>query len=312
MALTFAPFLLKGKTAIVTGAGSGINLAFSSLLLSRGCNVVFADLGLRPEAKAITDKYSGFSSGPRAIFQKTDVTDWTQLSKMFEVAEKEFGGTDLVCPGAGIFEPNWSNFWHPPGSSESKDSIEGGRYASLDINVTHPIRVSQLAITAFLSHQASGRASRENPKRIVMISSVAGEGASLLVPIYCASKHAIIGFTRSLAALDEKFGIRVNACCPGIIKTPLWTDNPDKMKYVDQKKDVWATPEEVAEAMLKLVEDEDMVGGTILEVGHEQTRIVPMLNNPGPKGAAISVSGTPGLIDGVFESLSEEGWGKPQ
>lgn len=80
----------------------GINLAFSSLLLSRGCNVVFADLGLRPEAKAITDKYSGFSSGPRAIFQKTDVTDWTQLSKMFEVAEKEFGGTDLVCPGAGM------------------------------------------------------------------------------------------------------------------------------------------------------------------------------------------------------------------
>lgn len=80
----------------------GINLAFSSLLLSRGCNVVFADLGLRPEAKAITDKYSGFSSRPRAIFQKTDVTDWTQLSKMFEVAEKEFGGADLVCPGAGM------------------------------------------------------------------------------------------------------------------------------------------------------------------------------------------------------------------
>ncbi|THY11678.1 NAD(P)-binding protein [Aureobasidium pullulans] len=292
MASTLAPFLLKGKTAIVTGAGSGINLAFSSLLLSRGCNVIFADLGLRPEAKAITDKYSESSSGPRAIFQKTDVTDWTQLSKMFEVAEKEFGDTDLVCPGAGIFEPNWSNFWHPPGSPESKDSIDGGRYASLDINVTHPIRVSQLAISAFLSHQASGRASRENPKRIVMISSVAGEGASLLVPIYCASKHAIIGFTRSLAALDEKFGIR--------------------MKYVDEKKDVWATPEEVAEAMLKLVEDDDMVGGTVLEVGHEQTRIVPMLNNPGPKGAAISVSGTHGLIDGVFDSLSEEGWGKPQ
>ncbi|KAI5196967.1 hypothetical protein E4T38_08217 [Aureobasidium subglaciale] len=242
------PFVVKGKTAIVTGAGSGINLCFAALLLSRGCNVVFADLGLRPEAQAIADQYSQKSTGqPRAIFQRTDVTDWTQLSRMFEVAQEEFGGVDLVCPGAGVFEPNWSNFWNPPGTAESKDSIDGGRYASLDINLTHPIRVSQLAIQIFLSQQP--RASPQNPKRIVMISSVAGEG---------------------------------------IIKTPLWTDNPDKMKYFDETKDLWATPEEVAETLLTLVENEDMVGGTILEVGHEVTRNVPMFNNPGPKGAALA------------------------
>ncbi|KAK6005103.1 hypothetical protein QM012_007882 [Aureobasidium pullulans] len=310
MAAKLAPFLVKGKTAIVTGAGSGINLCFASLLLSRGCNVVFADLGLRPEAKAITDKYSQKSAGqPRAFFQKTDVTNWKQLSRMFEVAQEEFGGTDLVCPGAGVFEPKWSNFWHPPGSSESKDDVYGDRYASLDINLTHPIRTSQLAISAFLSQQS--KASPQNPKRIVMISSVAGQGASLMVPLYHAAKHGVLGFTRSLAGLDERFGIRVNACCPGIIKTPLWTDNPDKMKYFDEDRDLWATPEEVAEAMLTLVEDEEMVGGTVLEIGHKVTRVVPMFNNPGPKGDATSISGSRDLIQEVYDSLETEGLGKP-
>ncbi|KAH0347597.1 NAD(P)-binding protein, partial [Aureobasidium melanogenum] len=310
MASSLAPFLVKGKTAIVTGAGSvGINLCFASLLLSRGCNVVFADLGLRPEAKAITDKYSQKSSGqPRAFFQKTDVTNWNQLSKMFKVAQEEFGGTDLVCPGAGVFEPGWSNFWHPPGSSGSKDSVEGDRYASLDINLTHPIRTSQLAISAFLSQQS--KATPQNPKRIVMISSVAGQGASLLVPLYHAAKHGVVAFTRSLAGLDDKFGIRVNACCPGIIKTPLWTDNPDKMRYFDEEKDLWATPEEVAEAMLTLVEDEEMVGGTILEIGHDVKRVVPIFNNPGPKGAATSISGSAELINEVYDTVATEGWGK--
>lgn len=288
---------------------AGINLCFASLLLSRGCNVVFADLGLRPEARAITDKYSQKSKDqPRAFFQKTDVTNWKQLSRMFEVAQEEFGGTDIVCPGAGVFEPKWSNFWHPPGSSESKDSLDGDRYATLDINLTHPIRTSQLAISAFLSQKS--KASPHNPKRIVMISSVAGQGASLTVPLYHATKHGVVAFTRSLASLDEKFGIRVNACCPGIIKTPLWTDNPDKMRYFKEDKDLWATPEEVAEAMLTLVENEEMVGGTILEIGSNVSRVVPMFNNPGPNGAATSVSGSRDLSDEIFDSLETEGWGK--
>ena len=133
-----------------------------------------------------------------------------------------------------------------------------------------------------------------------------------MVPLYHAAKHAVIGFTRSLAFLDEKHGIRVNACAPGIIKTPLWTDNPDKMKYFDKAKDLWATPEDVAEAMLTLVEDEAMVGGTILEVGHKITRVVPMFDNPGPKGAALSVSPKLELLEEVYDSLDTEGWGQPR
>lgn len=82
----------------------GINLAFATLLLANGCNVLIADLALRPEAKVIVDKHSSRSGGARAVFQKTNVIDWNQLEQMFVVAEREFGEVDIVCPGAGVYE----------------------------------------------------------------------------------------------------------------------------------------------------------------------------------------------------------------
>lgn len=86
--------------------GSGINLSFAKLLLENGCNVLFADLALRPEAQAVVNQYTAKSNdSPRAVFQKTDVIDWSQLEEMFEVAEQEFGEVDIVVPGAGVYEP---------------------------------------------------------------------------------------------------------------------------------------------------------------------------------------------------------------
>lgn len=97
---------VSGKVAIVTGSGSGINLSFASALLAKGCNVVFADLALRPEAKQVVDSHAAPQDGRgRAVFQETDVRDWSQLERMFVTAEKEFGGIDIVCPGAGVYEP---------------------------------------------------------------------------------------------------------------------------------------------------------------------------------------------------------------
>lgn len=65
--------------------------------------MLIADLALRPEAKALVETYS--TGSPRAIFQETDVCEWLQLERMFEVAEREFGEIDIVCPGAGVYEP---------------------------------------------------------------------------------------------------------------------------------------------------------------------------------------------------------------
>ncbi|KAM5356897.1 hypothetical protein ACJ41O_003543 [Fusarium nematophilum] len=290
MTTAAALFSVEGKTAVITGAGSGINLCFAEILLSRNCNVVFADLSLRPEAQALVAKHGAKGSSPRAIFVETDVTSWPALTRMFETALVEFGGFDILCPGAGVYEPNWSNFWHPPGSPESKDDVDGGHYALLDINLTHPIRATQLAISHWLHPRlpsesppssAPEKASPSNPKRIVHISSIAGQIPVFRAPIYGASKFGISGFVRCLANL-ESTGIRVNAVAPGVVRTPLWTDHPEKLQFVDEQQDSWVTPHEVAQAMLSCVESAEHVGGTVLEVGKDNTRQVKVFDDPGP------------------------------
>lgn len=213
------PFNVEGKSAIVTGAGSGINLEFASLLLARKCNVIFADLQLTADAQKVVDAHSGEGGGPRAIFLQTDVTDWGQLARTFDVANAEFGGIDLACPGAGLFEPSFSNFWQPPGvkGSPSKDPVTGlGHYALLDINLSHPIRMTQLAISWFLNPLKGPKASPQNPKRVVCIASIASEIAFPASPLYIASKWAVSGFVRCLDFLEPSYGIRVNAVAPGI------------------------------------------------------------------------------------------------
>jgi NAD(P)-dependent dehydrogenase (short-subunit alcohol dehydrogenase family) len=296
-------------------------LEFARLLLQKGANVVFADLSLRPEAQDLVHTYQ--DGTPKAIFQKTDVTDWTQLSQMFEVAKHHFGSVDIVCPGAGVYEPPFSNFWHPPGlTSASKDSPDGGRYALLDINLTHPIRVTQLAISHFLA--ADPPASVKNPKTVVHVSSIAGQTSPLPVPMYTATKHAINGFVRSLAPLEARLGIRVAAVAPGVVKTPLWTEHAEKMKAVGAK-DAWVTPEEVAEVMVALVDKDEIgsvvgeldkgqkipiSGGRILEVSKGRVRDVQAFNDPGPgdrPGNTVSNMGE--LEDDVWNALGSKGWG---
>ncbi|KAL2070032.1 hypothetical protein VTL71DRAFT_14712 [Oculimacula yallundae] len=297
---------VSGKTAIITGAGSGINLCFATQLLSKGCNVIFADLTLRPEAEAIVSKYPLTSSSAKAVFQKTDVTDWAQLDRLFEVAIEHFGGADIVCPGAGVYEPPTSNFWHPPGSPPSRDDPQSSRYALLDINLTHPIRLTQLAISHFLA--------LKRPGSIPHITSVAGQAPFFPTPVYVATKHALTGFVRSLSRLENPPPdtglpkIRVTAVAPARILTPLWTDNPDKLKMVGAEPG-WVTPEEVARVMVDLVEGEKNVGGTILEIGR-CVRRVECYNDPGPMEGGNGVGNDEGYEGDMWKALKRQFDGK--
>jgi 3-hydroxybutyrate dehydrogenase len=111
---------------------------------------------------------------------------------------------------------SWSSFWYPPGSPQSKDRVDGNAYKLLDINLTHPIRTTQLAIAHFLEKKKKGN--------ILHVSSIAGQLANPVSPLYIASKYGVSGFVRSLGPLESRFGIRVTAVAPGVIKTPLWTE----------------------------------------------------------------------------------------
>lgn len=235
--------------------------------------------------------------GAKCVFKSTDVTDWAALSSLFTYAkESELGVPDIVVPGAGVYEPSWSGFFS--GDPKGEDS---SRYRSLDINLVHPIKMTRLAISEFL-------AARKESAVVIHTSSVAGQMPRFATPIYVAAKHGIHGFVRSLGPqLEENFNIRVSAVAPGIIKTPLWTDHPDKLQMIDETKDEWATPEEVADAMMMLVECTDLPGGSILEVGKQQRRLVSITNDPGPpRGKGHLASNGQLLDDEQIELLKAE------
>ncbi|CAH0019816.1 unnamed protein product [Clonostachys rhizophaga] len=206
------------KVAIVTGAGSGINYSFAKLLLENKCNAILADLAFRPEAAELVSSYSDGNTTPRTIFMLVDVTNWKQLEEMFELAENEFGHADIICPGAGVFEPTTSNFWIPPGTGSSSDLPQKNR-------IRHSISICR---TLF--------------------------------------DHAISGFVRSLAALEQPPNsnvppIRVAAVAPGIVKTHPYGLRAKKIQWLNSEKDQWVTPEEVADVMLSLIWTDNYKGG---------------------------------------------------
>jgi len=97
---------------------------------------------------------------------------------------------------------------------------------------------------------------------------------------------------------------------PGVVRTPLWLDHAEKLRLLNEEVDMWITPEEIAEQMLRLLEDQELVGGTILEVGKGQSRIVPMFNNPGPKGDGMSAANAQIAVEEALDNLRTEGWGQ--
>ena len=139
---------------------------------------------------------------------------------------------------------------------------------------------------------------------------------------------------RSLAPLSQRLGVRVTAVAPGVIKTPLWTENPDKLRLI-KDGDAWVTPEYVVETMVALVEDEEIQvsggeraigsgaqsgdsrggtrrvtvqGGMIVEVAKGTRRIVAQFNDPGPSGEGNTVSGMGIAEEEIFGAL-KGGWG---
>ena len=105
-----------------------------------------------------------------------------------------------------------------------------------------------------------------------------------------------------MAPLEPVFGIRIAAVAPGVVKTPLFLDRPEDV-WVDEEKDEWVTPEEVALAMVRLVRDEATCGGKILEVGKDSIRWVEALNDPGPGGEGMTTSHARSIAAEIIERL---------
>ncbi|OJJ57266.1 hypothetical protein ASPSYDRAFT_206475 [Aspergillus sydowii CBS 593.65] len=266
MAETTTDFAIENAIAVVTGGGSGIGLAFSRLLQTRGARVLIADLKLSPEAQSWV-KCNACT--PQAVFQHCDVTNWAHLESLPAKAKELWGSVpDIWVPGAGIFEPPWSHFF-----LDSDASSNSSHYASVSINIEHPVRLTRIAIRSMLSGNKRGV--------VLNIGSDAGIDYFYSVPLYTATKHAIVAFTRSLGPVDAEEGIKVVAICPGSVLTPLFTTTLRDQWNVKEENAL--LPEEVATAMVELVESSEYPGGSIVRVDKERgMRLIPWPQSEAP------------------------------
>ena len=229
-------FRLDGKVAIVTGASSGLGVAFAKALAEAGADVA---LGARRVERLEETKALVEAAGRRAIVVGTDVAKPEDCQALVDATMQELGRVDVLVNNAGVGTAH-------PATRETPEQFR----AVIDVNLNG----------CYWMAQACGRVMQPG-SAIVNISSVLGlTTAGLPQAAYSASKAALIGLTRDLAQQwTSRKGIRVNALAPGFFETEMTEHYPDG--YLDALKEFrvlakrQGDPEELAAALVFLASD---------------------------------------------------------
>lgn len=227
----------SGKVALVTGASGGIGRASAIAFAQNGAMVLVSDVQDdkgEETVKLIKD------AGGHAIYCNCNVADAESVKAMVAAAKNEFGRLDFAHNNAGLNDP-MSNQWD--------DDIWA---RDLSVNLTGVMQCMREEIAAML--EAGGGA-------IVNTASVNGIVGNPSQPAYVASKHGVVGLTRTAALRHAKDGIRVNAVCPGVVETPMVEAVAKVPQYREAMEKMtpmgrMAQPEEIAAAVLWLCSDQ--------------------------------------------------------
>lgn len=231
--------LVEGKVALVTGGGSGIGRESALLFASEGARVFVVDLDAA-KARATADEIG--RSGGRAAHAEVDVSDEPSVVRMLSDCIEQFGPPDCALNNAGI---------GGPAGLLDEVSLEAWN-RTLAVNAT--------GVFLCMKHEIPAMRRRGSGAIVNMASGAGLIGTPGLSP-YCASKHAVLGITKTAALENARSGLRINAICPGSIDTPMLQgamangDSVAAMIRASMPIGRLGTPREVAEAVVWLCSD---------------------------------------------------------
>lgn len=241
---------LKNKTAIITGAGSGMGKAIAILFAEKGANVIVSDID-KNAIDVVVQEIT--AEGGKAKGVLTNVTAQGDVDTVTSAAVNEFGSLDILVNNAGIMD-NFKTV------TETDDSLWDRVMA---VNLSGPFRMSRAAIKVMEK--------QENGGVIINIASVAGLFGTRGGAAYVASKHGLIGLTKNMAATYGTFGkIRVNAIAPGGVETNIGSTitEPSELGFKALQEAGFApsaNPNQIARIVLFLASGEsDFVNGAII------------------------------------------------
>lgn len=190
---------LTGKTAIVTGAASGMGKAIAQLFAQEGANVVVADLK-QNEIDQVLSIITG--SGGKAIGSVCNVANEKDIQATVELAQKNFKTIDVLVNNAGVMD-----------DFMPVDQVSNDLWSRvMGVNLNGPFYACRLVVPIMLK-QGGGS--------IINISSIGGLQGSRAGATYTASKHALIGLTKNIGFMYAQKGIRCNAIAPGGVNTNI-------------------------------------------------------------------------------------------
>jgi len=237
MKASLAAFDLTGRTAVITGGGSGIGLASARRMAAEGAKVVIADID-EAAGKAAADEVGG-------LFVRTDVTSESEVQQLFQSTVDAYGRLDIAFNNAGISPPE-------------DDSIETtGIDAWQKVQQVNLTSVYLCCKHALVHMREAGRGSIINTASFVAVMGAATSQIS-----YTASKGGVLAMSRELGVQFAREGIRVNALCPGPVNTPLlqelFATDPERAarRLVHVPIGRFAEPEEIAAAVAFLASDD--------------------------------------------------------
>jgi NAD(P)-dependent dehydrogenase (short-subunit alcohol dehydrogenase family) len=243
---------LEGKIAIITGAGSGMGLAAAHLFHAEGAMVVLTDISGNEQQVAA-------ELGENAVALTGDVSNAAHVAAVVELALKSFGGIDVLANIAGI-----------PGKMVPLHETSEETFENLiAINLRGVFLTMKLALPHMIARGGGS---------IVNVASTAAIIGTPGLVAYAASKAGVAGLTRGAAVEYGKHNIRVNAVCPGVIKTPMYdsgiADNPGVVDYLMSLVPLGRTgfANEIANPLLFLASDaSSYITGAILPIDGGQT-----------------------------------------